>query len=198
MFTHENCKFSGIHYTRRMKWIIASDLHGSAYYCRKLFEKFEEERADKILLLGDLLYHGPRNDLPKEYNPKAVISMLNSHAEQLVCVRGNCDAEVDQMVLDFPMMADYAVLDCGKASIYATHGHVYNEENPLKFSKGNIMICGHFHVPCIHIHENFIYMNDGSLSLPKENSFHSFMTFDGKDFLWHDLETGEIKMRHTI
>lgn len=179
-----------------MKWIIASDLHGSAYYCRKLLERIESEKADKVLLLGDLLYHGPRNDLPKDYNPKEVTAMLNGIAEKIVCVRGNCDSQVDQMVLNFPIMADYAVLDFGEHAVYATHGHIYNEENPLKFAKGSILICGHFHVPCVREHENFIYINDGSLSIPKENSWHCYMTFDGKTFLWHDAETGVVKMEY--
>lgn len=181
-----------------MKWLIASDLHGSAYYCRKLLEKIHEEKADRILLLGDLLYHGPRNDLPKEYNPKEVLSMLNGIAEKIVCVRGNCDGEVDQMVLDFPMMADYAVLDFGGRALYATHGHLYNDKKPLKFAKGSILVCGHFHVPCVKELDGFTFINDGSLSLPKENSWHSYMTFDGTTFFWYDIESGEKKMKYEI
>ena len=107
-----------------MKWMIASDLHGSAYYCRKMLEAFEREGADRLFLLGDLLYHGPRNDLPREYAPKEVIPLLNGKKEVLLCVRGNCDAEVDQMVLEFPVLADYAVLPVGQRLIYATHGHI--------------------------------------------------------------------------
>ena len=109
-----------------MKWMIASDLHGSALYCKKMIEAFEREGADRLLLLGDLLYHGPRNDLPEGYAPKEVIPLLNSLRPKLLCVRGNCDAEVDQMVLDFPILADYAVLPVGGRLVYATHGHVHN------------------------------------------------------------------------
>lgn len=181
-----------------MKWIIASDLHGSAYYCSKLIEKFRSEKADKILLLGDLLYHGPRNDLPRDYNPKEVISMLNSISDKLVCVRGNCDAEVDQMVLDFPILADYAVIDSGGTAIYATHGHIYNDSNPLKFAGKGILLCGHFHIPEIKEMDGFTYLNDGSLSLPKGGSFHCFMTFDGSTFTWNDIESGEQKMKYEI
>ena len=107
-----------------MKWMIASDIHGSAFYCEKMLKAFEREQADKLLLLGDILYHGPRNDLPKGYAPKKVIELLNNIKEKILCVRGNCDAEVDQMVLEFPVLADYMLLFDGTCAIYATHGHV--------------------------------------------------------------------------
>lgn len=106
-----------------MKLMIASDIHGSAYYCEKMIEAYKREKADKLLLLGDLLYHGPRNDLPKDYNPKAVIAMLNAMKEELLCVRGNCDTEVDQMVLEFPILADYCFIELDGHTIFATHGH---------------------------------------------------------------------------
>jgi len=112
-----------------MKIFVASDIHGSAYYCRLLLEKFKQESADRILLLGDILYHGPRNDLPREYAPKQVIELLNPLKEKLFCVRGNCDTEVDQMVLNFPIFADYAVISLDNLTMYATHGHVYNNNN---------------------------------------------------------------------
>lgn len=181
-----------------MKWIIASDIHGSAYYCKKLLEKIQKENISKVLLLGDLLYHGPRNELPKDYNPKQVIKMLNTIAEKIICVRGNCDSEVDQMVLDFPIMADYAILNFEKTTIYATHGHLYNEKKPLKLFKNDILICGHFHVPCIKKIDEWIYLNDGSLSLPKENTWHNYTKFDGSTFTWHDIETDEIKLKYPI
>ena len=113
-----------------MKLLIASDLHGSAYYCQKLLERIEAEQPDRILLLGDLLYHGPRNDLPRDYAPKQVIPMLNGLKDRIVAVRGNCEAEVDQMVLEFPVMADYTtlLLEEGKL-LFATHGHKFNPEN---------------------------------------------------------------------
>ena len=123
-----------------MKWMIASDIHGSAYYCRALLAAFEREGANKLLLLGDVLYHGPRNDLPRDYAPKQVIEMLNGIKEKLLCVRGNCDTEVDQMVLDFPVLADYAILVAGERMIYATHGHVYSEQKLTPLGKGDILL----------------------------------------------------------
>ena len=111
-----------------MKLMIASDIHGSSFYCKEMLDAFDREQADKLLLLGDILYHGPRNDLPKDYAPKAVISLLNERKEKLLCVRGNCDTEVDQMVLQFPIMADYAIFYAGNRMIYATHGHNFNRE----------------------------------------------------------------------
>ena len=121
-----------------MKWMIASDIHGSAYYCRQLLNAYNREQADRLLLLGDLLYHGPRNDLPEEYDPKQVIELLNAKKQHILCVRGNCDAEVDQMVLQFPIMADYCAIADGDTLIYATHGHTYNEQNLPPLHRGDI------------------------------------------------------------
>lgn len=175
-----------------MKWFIASDIHGSAYYCERLLNCFKSENADRILLLGDILYHGPRNDLPREYAPKSVIQMLNEHKEKILCVRGNCDAEVDQMVLDFPVLADYAVLDAGKHLIYATHGHIYNEKNLPPLCDGDILLHGHTHIPKCVAKENYVYMNPGSISIPKDDSWHGYMTFENGAFLWKDID-GNIK-----
>lgn len=171
-----------------MKWMIASDLHGSKYYCEQLFAAYEKEQPDRVVLLGDLLYHGPRNALPKDYDTKAVMELLNAHRDVLVCVRGNCDAEVDQMVLEFPMMADYAVLDFDGIRVYATHGHMQNEENPPRLQKGDILLCGHTHVPSLREHDSFVYMNPGSVSIPKENSHHGYMIYEKGTFLWKDLQ----------
>ena len=174
-----------------MKLMIASDIHGSAYYCKKLIEAYKREKADKILLLGDVLYHGPRNDLPKEYAPKEVIAMLNALENEIISVRGNCDTEVDQMVLNFPVLADYAILTAENHMIYATHGHVYNNEKLPPVHKGDVLLHGHTHVPVCEKYETHIYMNPGSVSIPKENSPHSYMTFDGVRFEWKDLD-GEV------
>ena len=180
-----------------MKWLIASDIHGSAFYCRKLLDRFSAEHADRILLLGDVLYHGPRNDLPEEYAPKQVIAMLNEIKDDILCVRGNCEAEVDQMVLDFPVLADYALIDLGEKMIYLTHGHVYNESKVPPMKKGDILLHGHTHVPKCVEHENYIYMNPGSISIPKENSRHGYMTLENGVFLWKDFD-GDILKTYTI
>ena len=180
-----------------MKWMIASDIHGSAYYCRELLEAFEREGAQKLMLLGDVLYHGPRNDLPREYAPKQVIEMLNGIKEKLLCVRGNCDTEVDQMVLDFPVLADYAVLVAGEHMIYATHGHVYNEGKLPPLQKGDVLMHGHTHVPKCMEHENYLYINPGSVSIPKENSAHSYLTLEDGHLSWKSLD-GTVYMEHTL
>ena len=177
-----------------MKWFIASDIHGSFRYCKEMIAAFEREQADKMLLLGDILYHGPRNDLPEEYNPKAVIELLNSKKEIILCVRGNCDTEVDQMVLEFPVLADYCVIaDCGK-TVYATHGHVYNEEKLPPLAKGDYLLHGHTHVPKCVVHASYTYLNPGSVSIPKENSHHGYMIFENGTFTWKDMDGNIIEL----
>ena len=176
-----------------MKWMIASDLLGSAYYCRKMLEAFEREGADRLFLLGDLLYHGPRNDLPREYAPKEVIPLLNGKKEKLLCVRGNCDAEVDQMVLEFPVLADYAVLPVGRRLIYATHGHIYHVKNLPPLAPGDVLLHGHTHVPAwTEFGQGNLYLNPGSVSIPKENSPHSYMTLEGNTMQWKELESSAV------
>ena len=170
-----------------MKLLIASDIHGSAYWCGKLMELIETEHPDRVLLLGDLLYHGPRNDLPEDYAPKRVIVMLNEIAPALLCVRGNCEAEVDQMVLPFPVMADYAVIALGKWVIYATHGHKFGPDNPPPLSDGDILLSGHTHVPMDEMREipggKIRCLNPGSVSIPKENSAHGYLILTGDDVI---------------
>lgn len=178
-----------------MKYFIASDIHGSSEYATALLEAFEREGADQILLLGDLLYHGPRNDLPQGYAPKAVIELLNRYKERLICVRGNCDTEVDQMVLDFPIMAEYCVLAQEDVVVYATHGHVFGENNPPKLRGKEVLLCGHTHVPKCVQKEDYIYMNPGSVSIPKENSWHGYMIWEKNTFIWKDVD-GNVKMEY--
>ena len=180
-----------------MKLMIASDIHGSAYYCRKLLEAYDREKAGRMVILGDILYHGPRNDLPKEYAPKEVIAMLNPRKKDLLCVRGNCDTEVDQMVLEFPILADYGFLYEKGRMIFLTHGLVFNEKNLPMLGKGDILLHGHTHVPVCREHEDYIYMNPGSVSIPKENSAHSYMTYEDGLFQWKDLD-GNVYMKYGI
>ena len=173
---------------RFMKWMIASDIHGSAFYCEQMLSAFLREGADRILLLGDLLYHGPRNDLPQGYAPKEVIAQLSQLKERGFCVRGNCEAEVDQMVLPFPVMADYCLLEQGGHVIFATHGHHYNLDNPPLLKAGDVLLHGHTHVPAKDSSLGFWYLNPGSVAIPKEGSVHSYMTLENGVFTWKDLE----------
>ena len=171
-----------------MKWLIASDIHGSAQWCRRLLEAWDSEQADRLLLLGDVLYHGPRNDLPDQYAPKEVIAMLNARRERILCVRGNCEAEVDQMVLDFPVLADYAVLWEGSRLIYCTHGHVYNTGKLPPLQTGDVLLHGHTHIPAWEDHGAYRYLNPGSVAIPKEGSWHGYMTLENGRFLWKDFD----------
>jgi putative phosphoesterase len=174
-----------------MKWFIASDIHGSALYCRQMLEACGREKADRLLLLGDLLYHGPRNDLPDGYAPKEVIALLNARSDEIYCVRGNCEAEVDQMVLSFPVMADYLLLSEGDRCIFVTHGHLYNEDHLPPLKTGDILLHGHTHVPACTEKDGILYLNPGSAAIPKEGSPHSAMTLQGGLFRWIDLDSGE-------
>ena len=171
-----------------MKWLIASDIHGSAQWCRRLLEAWDNEQADRLLLLGDVLYHGPRNDLPDQYAPKEVIAMLNARRERILCVRGNCEAEVDQMVLDFPVLADYAVLWEGSRLIYCTHGHVYNTGKLPPLQEGDVLLHGHTHIPAWEDHGAYRYLNPGSVAIPKEGSWHGYMTLENGRFLWKNFD----------
>ena len=180
-----------------MKLMIASDIHGSAVWCERLLEAWRREAPGRLVLLGDLLYHGPRNDLPEGYAPKEVIALLNPLRAEILCVRGNCDTEVDQMVLDFPVLADYALLEVNGLTLFATHGHIYNEDNPPPLQPGDVLLCGHTHVPCCHRHEGFTYVNPGSVSLPKQNTPHSYVTLDDCVMVWKDLVGGEF-MRERV
>ena len=171
-----------------MKLMIASDIHGSSYFCREMLAAFQKEQADRLLLLGDILYHGPRNDLPKEYSPKEVIRMLNERKDRIFCVRGNCDTEVDQMVLEFPILADYSVLTAGNRLIYATHGHHFNLDSLPPLQPGDILLHGHTHIPAWdHFGEENWYLNPGSVSIPKAGSPNSYMIMEESLFAWKSL-----------
>ena len=170
-----------------MKLVIASDIHGSAYWCGKLCELIEAENPDKIVLLGDLLYHGPRNDLPRDYAPKQVIPMLSGLKEKILAVRGNCEAEVDQMVLPFPCLADYALLCCDGVTMYLTHGHHANLDNLPPLVAGSVFLSGHTHVKLDKVVDGIRCLNPGSVSIPKDGS-HSCMIFENGDFRIHTWE----------
>ena len=171
-----------------MKWMIASDIHGSAFYCEKLLESMKKENAEKLILLGDILYHGPRNALPREYEPPKVAELLNGVKEKILAVRGNCDSEVDQMVLQFPIMAEYAVWCAGRKNIYLCHGHKNDNEPKLPLMNGDILMCGHTHVPECTDKGNYTYMNPGSVSIPKQDSYHGYMILTEETILWKDLD----------
>ena len=176
-----------------MKYMFASDIHGSAYYCRKMLDAFEKSGAERLILLGDILYHGPRNDLPREYAPKEVIAMLNEKRDRIYAIRGNCDCEVDQMVLEFPIMADYALVEWNGLTLFATHGHRYNETCPPPMADGTILLNGHFHVPACADHEWYTYINPGSTSLPKNGSVGSYLILEDRTFTWKDMDGNAYK-----
>lgn len=176
-----------------MKIFVASDIHGSAYYCREMLKAYEREQADRMLLLGDVLYHGPRNDLPRGYAPKEVIAMLNERKNEIYAVRGNCEAEVDQMVLQFPVLADYCLLPLKNKVIYATHGHVYNEGNLPPMKEGDVLLHGHTHVLKAEEREGYILLNPGSVSIPKEGNVPSYGILQDGRFEIKDLQGNVIK-----
>ena len=162
-----------------MKLLIASDIHGSAYWCRKLMEQIEAEQPDKVLLLGDLLYHGPRNDLPRDYAPKQVIDMLSGQAHRILCVRGNCEAEVDQMVLPFPCMADCALVSADGLTMYLTHGHLKNPADLPPLAPGSLFLSGHTHIKADTEVNGIRCVNPGSVSIPKDGSHSCLVYRDG-------------------
>ena len=172
-----------------MKLLIASDIHGDLESCELVLKAFKDEGAEKLLFLGDLLYHGPRNDLPKTYAPKAVIELLNANRDVILTVRGNCDTEVDQMVLNFPILADYAYLELDGLSVFATHGHHHNTATPPPLRKGEILLHGHTHVlKCEEFGNENVYLNPGSAALPKEGNPRTYMIYENRTFTLKTFE----------
>lgn len=169
-----------------MKLMFASDIHGSSYFAELMLKKYREEGAERLILLGDLLYHGPRNDLPHGYAPKEVIELLNSVKNEILCVRGNCDTEVDQMVLSFPILADYALIYLDNKAVYITHGHKYNPESLPPLKDGDILMNGHTHISDDKIIKTDFgsvrYLNPGSVSIPKNGTGHSYLIYENGDF----------------
>ncbi len=173
-----------------MKLMIASDLHGSEYYVNLLCRRLEEEKPDRLVLLGDLLYHGPRNDLPRGYDTRTCADQLNALTPPPVAIRGNCDGEVDQLVLTFPMLADFAVLFVDGYSLFLTHGH-HLDEAASALNPGDVLLYGHTHLPDFTVREGITLVNPGSVSIPKAGSRHSYLIFEGGVFCWKDVESGE-------
>ena len=174
-----------------MKWMIASDIHGSAHFCRLLLSAMEREGAERLVLLGDVLYHGPRNDLPEGYAPKEVIALLNGVADRILCVRGNCDTEVDQMVLHFPLLSEYAwIMEEGR-TYYFAHGHKAGPDDPPPMPKGSLLFSGHTHVAGVFRKEGFVNLNPGSVSIPKENTPQGYILAEGGSFSFRTLEGNE-------
>ena len=170
-----------------MKLLIASDIHGDIESAKVLIDEFEKRGCDKILLLGDVLYHGPRNDLPGRYAPKEVITLLNGYKDRILAVRGNCDTEVDQMVLEFPILADYAILSLDGLTVYATHGHNFNTKTPPPMVKGDILLHGHTHVVRAEkFGDENTYINPGSITLPKENCPRSYIVYEDRKFNFYN------------
>lgn len=176
-----------------MKYMIASDIHGSAYYCRELLNAYQRAQASRLVLLGDLLYHGPRNDLPRDYAPKEVIAMLNSLKDQIYSVRGNCDTEVDQMVLEFPILGDYALLALDGLTIYATHGHIYNRDHLPPVQKGDILLHGHTHILTAERDQEITVLNPGSVSIPKGGNPPTYGMLEDQVFRILDFDGNVIK-----
>ncbi len=177
---------------KNMKLLIASDIHGDIESAGALIQVFEKEKCDKILLLGDVLYHGPRNDLPGRYAPKEVIALLNKYKDKILAVRGNCDTEVDQMVLEFPILGDYALLSLDGLTLYATHGHNYNTKTPPPLAEGDILLHGHTHVIRAEKFGKWnTYINPGSITLPKENCPRSYVIYEARKFTFFNV-LGEV------
>ncbi len=176
-----------------MKLMIASDIHGSLYYAEKMVQRYQAEEAEKLILLGDILYHGPRNDLPKDYAPKGVIALLNNLQGEILCVRGNCEAEVDQMVLEFPVLADYMIMYLDGRMVYVTHGHIHNKNNLPPLKKGDILLHGHTHLQALEDCGDYYYFNPGSVSIPKGEDVNSYMIYEDGVYTIKDMTGAVLK-----
>lgn len=176
-----------------MKLFFISDIHGSFHFLRKAIDHYEKEKADYLVILGDELYHGARNPLPEGYNPKETAALLNAHADKIIAVRGNCDSEVDQMVLDFPMTADYTIILYNGRRLFLSHGHVYSSSNLPRLSAGDVFLYGHTHIPVAEKKGDIYIINPGSISMPKENNPNTYGVLDGDNFIIKDLDGNTFK-----
>lgn len=175
-----------------MRVMFVSDIHGSYLYASKAIAAFKLEKADKLVILGDILYHGPRNDLPEGYEPKKVISLLNGYKKDIIAVRGNCDAEVDQMVLDFPIRSDFATMDLDNHLFFLTHGHLFDEDNLPGLNDDDIFVYGHIHKPVAKKKNGIYIINPSSISLPKEGT-NSYGIYESDVFMIKDFNGNVIK-----
>lgn len=175
------------------KLFFISDIHGSLYYLKKVLAIYESEKADYIIILGDELYHGPRNPLPKDYNPKEAAQILNTYKDKIIAVRGNCDSEVDEMVLQYPMMAAYSIVLYNSRKLFLTHGHIYDRNKLPNLGSGDAIIYGHTHIPLAEKQDNIFVINPGSISMPKENNPNSYGILEDNVFKIKDLEGNIIK-----
>lgn len=176
-----------------MKIFFISDIHGSIYYLEKVLDRYKQEAANYIVILGDALYHGPRNPLPKDYNPQAVASLLNGYKDKIIAVRGNCDSEVDQMIIEYPMMSDYSIILCNNRRLFVTHGHIYNEDNMPNLSCNDVLIHGHTHFPVAKKCNGIYVLNPGSITLPNGNNPNSYAILQDDLFQIKDLQGNVIK-----
>lgn len=177
-----------------MKIFFISDIHGSIDCLNKAMEQFRKEEANYIVVLGDALYHGPRNNIPSSYNPKEVVGVLNTYKDKIIAVRGNCDSEVDQMLIEYPMMSDYSIILHKGKRLFLTHGHIYNRENLPNIGRGDILVHGHTHIPVAEKIENgIIVFNPGSITIPKENNPNSYGVLEGNMLKVKDLEGNTIR-----
>lgn len=176
-----------------MKLFFMSDIHGSSYYTGLALERFRQEGADYLIILGDILYHGARNPLPKGHNPKEVIRLLNQYSDRIIAVRGNCDSEVDEMVLDFPLMSSYSNLLLDGLRIFLTHGHIYNEDQMVDLGENSLFVYGHTHIPRAEKKGPIYFLNPGSISLPKENNPNSYAILEDRTFTIRDLDGGLLR-----
>ena len=180
-----------------MKLMFASDIHGSALWCERLLSAYRREGAQRLCLLGDILYHGPRNNLPEGHDPKRVIALLNAVKDELLCVRGNCDTEVDQMVLEFPVLAEYALILADGRTFFLSHGHHHNPENLPPLKTGDVLINGHTHILSADEVNGIHCLNDGSVSLPKMGNPRSYMVYENSEFIIRTMD-GEDILRYRI
>ncbi|HVN47541.1 MAG TPA: phosphodiesterase [Bacteroidota bacterium] len=171
-----------------MKMMFLSDIHGSIFWLKQAMDQFEHEDADQLILLGDLLYHGPRNPLPEHYDTQAVAALLNRYKQKIIAVRGNCDAEVDQFMFEFPMMADYSVLLHEGRKIFLTHGHIFDVDHLPNVSAGDVFVQGHTHIPVAEKRGDIFFFNPGSLALPKNNHPHSYGILKNHELQIKDLD----------